>query len=141
MKKDMCSWKQILIMHFSENSGTSASEMTHGASFPMCYSSTADSSPRQGKVVSLDFSACLNNCNNSSSRSIVGFLGSTSDKELACPCRRGKRHGLDPRVGKIPWRRPWQPTPVFLPGESHGQRNLEVYSSWDRTELDRTEAT
>ena len=32
--------------------------------------------------------------------------------------------GFDPRVGKIPWRGAWQPTPVFMPGESHGQRNL-----------------
>ena len=37
---------------------------------------------------------------------------------------------------KIPWRRKWQPTPVFLPGESHGQRNLEGYSPWGRTESD-----
>ena len=35
-------------------------------------------------------------------------------------CRRLKRLGFDPWVGKIPWRRAWQPTPVFLPGESHG---------------------
>ena len=35
-------------------------------------------------------------------------------------------------VGKIPWRRKWQPTPVFLPGESHGQRSLVGYSSWVR---------
>ena len=55
MKEDMCSWKQILIMHFSENSETSVSEMTHGASFPMCYSSTADSNPRQGKVSQFGF--------------------------------------------------------------------------------------
>ena len=44
-----------------------------------------------------------------------------SGKESACQCRR---HTFDPWVGKIPWRRPWQPTPVFLPGESHGQRSL-----------------
>ena len=37
--------------------------------------------------------------------------------------------GLIPWVGKIPWRRPWQPTPVFLPGESHGQRSLAGYST------------
>ena len=36
--------------------------------------------------------------------------------------------GLDPWVGKIPWRRKWQPTPVFLPGESYGQRSLVGYS-------------
>ena len=35
-----------------------------------------------------------------------------------------KIHGFDPWIGKIPWRRAWQPTPVFLPGESHGQRSL-----------------
>ena len=41
-------------------------------------------------------------------------------KESACQCRR---RGFHPKVGKIPWRRKWQPTPVFLPGESHGQRS------------------
>ena len=40
-----------------------------------------------------------------------------------------KRHGFDPWVWKIPWKRSWQPTPVFLPGESHGQRRLGGYSS------------
>jgi len=35
---------------------------------------------------------------------------------------------FDPCVGKIPWRRAWQPTPVFLPGESQGQRSLAGYS-------------
>ena len=39
-----------------------------------------------------------------------------------------KRLGLDPWVRKIPWRRKWQPTPVFVPGESHGQRSLAGYS-------------
>ena len=41
--------------------------------------------------------------------------------------------------GKIPWRREWQPTPVFLPGEFHGQRSLVSYSPWSHTELDTTE--
>ena len=53
--------------------------------------------------------------------------GGASGKEPACQCKRDKRWGFDPRVGKIPWRRAWQPTPVFLPGESHGQRSLEGY--------------
>ena len=47
-----------------------------------------------------------------------------SGKEPACECRRRERCGFDPWVGKIPWRRAGQPTPVFLPGESHGQRSL-----------------
>ena len=42
-------------------------------------------------------------------------------KKPVCPCRRWKRRGFDPWVGKIPWRRAWQPTPVFLPGEFHGR--------------------
>ena len=41
-----------------------------------------------------------------------------------------KRHGFDLWVGKIPWRRAWQTTPVFLPGESHGQRSLVGYGLW-----------
>ena len=40
------------------------------------------------------------------------------------------RHGFDPWVGKVPWRRVWWPTPVFLPGESHGQGSLVGYSLW-----------
>ena len=47
--------------------------------------------------------------------------------------------GFDPWVGKIPWRRKWQPTPVFSPRESHGQRRLVGYSPWDCKELDTTE--
>ena len=47
-----------------------------------------------------------------------------SGKESTCPCRRHKRLGFDPWVGKIPRRRKWQPTAVCLPGESHGRRSL-----------------
>ena len=54
----------------------------------------------------------------------------SSNKESACECRRLKRHRFSPWVGKIPWRRKWQPTPVFLPGEFHGQRSLAGYSPW-----------
>ena len=43
-------------------------------------------------------------------------------------CRSRRRHGFDPWVGKIPWRRAWQPSPVFLPGESRGQRSLAGYN-------------
>ena len=44
-----------------------------------------------------------------------------------------------PWVGKIPWKRKWQPTPVFLPGKSHGWRSLVGYSPWGSKELDTTE--
>ena len=50
---------------------------------------------------------------------ILGFPGGASGKEPACQCQRPKRPGFDPSVGKIPWRRVWQPIPVFLPRESH----------------------
>jgi len=49
------------------------------------------------------------------------------------------RPRFNPRVGKIPWRRKWQPTPIFLPRESHGQRIMVGYSPWDGKELDTTE--
>ena len=58
-----------------------------------------------------------------------------------CQYRRHKRQGFDPWVRKIPWRRAWQPVPVFLPEESHGQRSLAGYSLWGRKEIDMTEAT
>ena len=53
-----------------------------------------------------------------------------SGKEPACQSRRYKRLGFNPWVRKIPWWRKWQPTPVFLPGKSHGKRNLAGYSPW-----------
>ena len=60
--------------------------------------------------------------------SYSGFPGGTSGKEAACQCRRHKRCKLDPRVRKTPWRRAPQPTSVFFPGESHGQRSLAGYT-------------
>ena len=62
-----------------------------------------------------------------------------SGKESACQCRRCKRCRFYPWVGKIPWSRKWQPTPVFLPGEFHGQRSLVGYSPWGCKESDTTE--
>ena len=56
---------------------------------------------------------------------MMGFPGGISGKEPACQCGR---HGFNPWIAKILWRRAWQPTPVFLPGESHGQRSLAGYS-------------
>ena len=50
-----------------------------------------------------------------------------------------RRPGFDPWVGKIPWRRKWQFTPVLLPGKSHGQRSLVGYRPWGRKESDTTE--
>ena len=70
----------------------------------------------------------------------LGFPGGTSGKESACQCRRRKRSGFDPCVGKIFQKRAWQPTPVFLPGESPwteepgGLQSVELHS---RTRLKR----
>ena len=57
-----------------------------------------------------------------------GFPGGARGKELACQWRGCQRQGFNPSFGKITWRRAWQPTPVFLPGESHGQRSLAGYN-------------
>ena len=59
--------------------------------------------------------------------------------DLPASGRRCERHRLDPWVGKIPWRRVWQPTPVFLPAESLRQRSLAGCSPWGNRELDTTE--
>ena len=55
-----------------------------------------------------------------------GFPGGSDGKDLL----QYRKPRFNPRVGKISWRRKWQPTPGFLPGESHGQRSLADYSSW-----------
>ena len=81
-----------------------------------------------------------------------GFSNGASGEEPSCQCRRHKRHGFYPWVRKIPWRRTqgpmdshwrrkWQSTPVFLPGEFYGQRSLTGYSPWGYKESDMTEAT
>ena len=62
--------------------------------------------------------------------------GGSDGKSAFLQCRRP---GFDPWVGKITWRRKWQPTPVFLPGKFLGQRNMVGYSPWGCKESDTTE--
>ena len=66
----------------------------------------------------------------------LGFPGGSDGKESAC---KAEDSGSIPRIGKIPWRSEWLPTPVFLPGEFHGERSLGIYSPWGCKELDTTE--
>ena len=61
-----------------------------------------------------------------------------SGKESAC---QDSRHGFDPWVGKIPWRREWQPALVFLPGKSHRQRSLASCGPWGRKRVGQDLAT
>ena len=64
----------------------------------------------------------------------MGFPGGSEGKESAC-----NAGWFGPCGGKIPWRREWLPTPVFLPGELQGQRSLVGYSSWGHKKSDTTE--
>ena len=66
---------------------------------------------------------------------LPGEIPITSDMQMT---GRLKRRGFNPWVGKIPWRREWLPTPVFLPGEFHKQRSLLGYSPWGHKESDTT---
>ena len=67
--------------------------------------------------------------------SYLGLPWWLGGKEPTCLCRR---LWFDPRVGKIPWKRKWHSTPVFLPGKIHGQRGLVGYSPWGHKESDMT---
>ena len=67
---------------------------------------------------------------------MLGLPWRLSHKETACQCRRCR---LDPWAGKIPWRRKWQPAPVFLPEKSHEQRSLVGYSPWGHEESEVTQ--
>ena len=71
----------------------------------------------------------------------MDFPDGASGKEPAYQCRRLRGHEFDLWVRKIPWRRKWQLTPVFLPGKSHGQRSLVGYDPWGHKESDVTEET
>ena len=70
----------------------------------------------------------------------ASFLDGASGKEHACQCRRHKRLWFDPWVRKIPWKRAWQPTLIFLPGASLGQRSLVGYVPKGCKESDTAEA-
>ena len=73
--------------------------------------------------------------------SVLGFPGGASGKERRLQSRRLRRARFDPWVEKIPLRRKWQPTPVLLPGEFHGQRSQVGYSLYGRKESDTPKAT
>ena len=70
---------------------------------------------------------------------VIILHSGASGKEYAFQCWSCKRRGFDPRVRKIPCRREWLPTLVFLPGEFPGQRSLAGYSSWGHKESDTTD--
>ena len=65
----------------------------------------------------------------------MGFPGGLEVKASAC---NAGDQDLIPGSGRFPWRRKWQPTPVFLPGESHGRRSLVGHSPWGCKESDTT---
>ena len=71
---------------------------------------------------------------------LLGFSGGASGKEPACQCRKCKRCRVGSWIRTIPWRRAWQHTPGFLPGEFHGQRSLTGYSPWGCKESNVTDA-
>ena len=91
--------------------------------------------PGSDTVLKLKKSKCASSLNKDSvnqSKPIPWWL---SGKESTCQCRR---RGLNSWIGKIPWRRKWQPPLIFLPGKFHGQRSLAGCSPWGRRELDAT---
>ena len=67
---------------------------------------------------------------------VNGLPGGSDGKESAC---QGRKPGFDPWVGKIPWRREWLSTPVFLGGKSHRQRRVLGCSPWACKEWDTTQ--
>ena len=74
-------------------------------------------------------------------RGTVGLPRWLSGKESAFQCRSCRSHMFNPWVRKIAWRRAWQSTPGFMPGESHGQKSLAGYSPWDHRRVRHDLAT
>ena len=99
----------------------------------MLYQLSHQRSPRILEWVSNSFSRGISWPRNQTRVSCIAgrFFANWAIREVlwpACQCRRHKRHRLNPWVRKIPWRRAWQSTPVFLSGESQGQRSPVGYS-------------
>ena len=78
-----------------------------------------------------------------SSTKLKGQVGSEDKEKTGSDGKESARKagdpGFDPWVGKVPWRREWQPTPIFLPEEFQGQRSLVGCSPWGRKELETNE--
>ena len=115
------------------------------SSNPTAHSALSCCSQEKLSIDSAQWKLALGNTPHSQSTSdlckLPGFPGGTSGKEPMCQCRRHMRRcAFDPWVGKYPWGRARLPTPVFLPGESHGQGSLAGYSPWGHNESDMTEA-
>ena len=89
----------------------------------------------KGKYIKIIINLC-NWVHNIKGCNLQYFSGGSDGKSICLQCGRPR---FDPGVGKIPWRRKWQPTLVFLPGNSYGQQNLVGYRPWGRKELDTTE--
>ena len=68
-------------------------------------------------------------------------IGVSLEAQMVKNLQQCRKPGFNSWSRKIPWRRAWQPTPVFLPGETHGQRSLVGYSPWGHKESDTTEVT
>ena len=91
----------------------------------------------QAKGIS-DHSAAL--CSSQSTQySVMAYMGKECKNEWIYVYMQHRGPRFDPWVEKIPWRRKWQPTPVLLPGRSHGWRSLASYSPWGHKELDTTD--
>jgi len=74
-------------------------------------------------------------------RSQMGFPGGLAGKQSTCNAGDARDAGLIPGLGRSPGGRTWQPSPVILPGESHGQGSLTGYGPWGHKESDMTEVT
>ena len=71
----------------------------------------------------------------------MGFPGGLAGKQSTCNAGDARDAGLIPGLGRSPGGRTWQPSPVILPGESHGQGSLTGYGPWGHKESDMTEVT
>ena len=132
---------QILLFQVSATNSSGDRRMKFDKEIRSWDSLEAENSPRE--------SPCENHHRVRSSYSlilediyhVVGLPGWLSCEEPTCQYRRHERRRFDPWVGKIPWRKVWQPTPVLLPRESHGQRSQAVYGPSSHKESDMTKAT
>ena len=123
-------WKALLISHFGYCCGHLATLM--GKKWQICGAEPLNSGSPKGFMPPPKEAALQMQLTNI----LMGCLGGAVVKNLLANAE-DSGDGLDPWVGKIPWKRKWQPTPVSLPGKSCGQRSLVGYSLWNRRRVRR----
>ena len=134
-------WKELTCLLWPSNCWAETIFKHPSSILFLCILGTWHKSPRQITIMRahMAFEECQHQGDSMIYRVLWGEMGASLMAQMVKRLPAMQETWVWSLVGKIPWRRKWQPTPVFLPGKFHGQRSLVGYSSWGHKELGATE--